>query len=128
MISSFYLFLPAILTIFQRRNMQVLPYIFSEERGVGEAQDARNLLDRHGGRTKVVRNIGKRIFRNPLYRRLARMALADDGEILGRNTKLLGKVFHRTVLDFLLLQNLQEPIENITRTQTKCHKNTKRNA
>ena len=70
MISSFYLFLPATLAIFQRRNMQVLPYIFSEERGVGEAQDARNLLDRHGGRTKVVRNIGKRIFRNPLYRRL----------------------------------------------------------
>ena len=38
------------------------------------------------------------------------MALADDGEIFGRDAKLLRKIFYRLMLDFALLQHLQELI------------------
>ena len=35
------------------------------------------------------------------------MALADDGEIFWRDAKLLRKIFYRLMLDFALLQHLQ---------------------
>ena len=93
----------------------MLPDILSEERSVGEAQNARNFLNRLRGRTEIIGDVGKGIFRNPFYRRLTRMALADNGEILGRNAQLLGKIFYRLVLDFALLQHLQKLVEKITR-------------
>ena len=93
----------------------MLPDILSEERSVGEAQNARNFLNRLRGRTEIIGDVSKGIFRNPFYRRLTRMALADDGEILGRNAQLLGKIFYRLVLDFALLQHLQKLVEKITR-------------
>ena len=44
------------------------------------------------------------------------MALADDGEIFWRDAKLLRKIFYRLMLDFALLQHLQELIKEIAGT------------
>ena len=44
------------------------------------------------------------------------MALADDGEVFWRDAKLLRKIFYRLMLDFALLQHLQELIKEIAGT------------
>ncbi len=51
-----------------------------------------------------------------LYRRLARMALADDGEILRSDAELAGEILHRLMLHLLLLQHLQELVEEFAGT------------
>ena len=94
----------------------MLPHILAKERCVGETENARNLLDGLRSGTEEISDVGKRIFRNPLYRRLARMALADDGEILRSDAELAGEILHRLMLHLRLLQQLQELIEKFART------------
>ena len=89
----------------------MLSHILAKERSVGETENARNLLDGLRGGTEEISDVGKRIFRNPLYRRLARMALADDGEILRSDAELAGEILHRLMLHLRLLQQLQKLIE-----------------
>ncbi len=43
----------------------------------------------------------------------AGMALADDGEIFGRDAKLLRKILYRLMLDFTLLQQLKEVVKEV---------------
>ena len=81
----------------------MFPHILAKEGSIGEAEDGGNLLDRPIGGTKIISDVRKRVLRDPLYRRLLAMALADDGEILRSDTQLLGEVLHRTMLHLVLL-------------------------
>ena len=78
--------------------------ILTKERSIGETKDARNLLNRLAGRTEIISYISKGILGYPVDGGLARMTLADDGEILRGDTELLSKILYRVMLDFALLQ------------------------
>ena len=68
----------------------MLLHIASEERGIGESQECTDLLDAQVGLHEVIPDVLEHIFTYPLVGRLARVVLADGGEIFGRDAQLVG--------------------------------------
>ena len=73
-----------------RGYAEMLFYVFAEKRGVWEAETVADLLHAEVGLAEVVAYVLHDVFGNPLIGRLARLFLADNGQILGRNTELAG--------------------------------------
>ena len=87
---------------------EVLLDELAEERRVGHVHPMGNLLGRQRRVEQIVAYLLYQPLANPGRWGLSRFLLADDGEILGRDAQLAGKVFHGVVAAVVLGQQHQE--------------------
>lgn len=88
----------------------MLFHIFAEERGVGETEAVTDLLDAQVGLLEIVADILQHMLLNPFVGGSARVLLANDGEILGRDAKLAGVCLDRTVFHFTGMEQGEEAL------------------
>lgn len=99
-------------SIFERSAAEVFFDILAKETGVGKVEFVCYLLHTKFGVEKIVCYIGKKIFGDPLIGSLARVLLADDGEVLGGDAQFGGKVLQRLVLLLGVLKQVEETVED----------------
>ena len=88
--------------------------VFAEERRIGETKTIAYLLDAQVGLFQAVANVLQDVFGNPLVGRLARLLLADDRQVLGRDAQLVGVRLDGAVLVVLSVQQVEETLEMAT--------------
>ena len=92
-------------------------HVFSKERGIGKCELVANLLDAEICLAQVVTNVLQHMFCNPFVSGLARILLADNRKVFGRDTKFAGISFYRATFHIVGVQQIKEVLE----VDFRCH-------